>query len=255
MDSTATPTPTPFDPAATAANVALSNYYLAIILIVAAIVVIVIALGFAWIYHRKALEVIMSAVSRGAQVGSPADGGATTLGNGPRIVGPSSATPSEEVFFGLADVDASKTVAWTAEGGSPSAGGEHTFTTMFAAEGEYIVEVQIVGEPQPLTRTVTVGTPAGSAPAPIAIPFVLKNWGRLVIVLFGVGVIAALMATAVISAEAGIGILGALLGVGATAAASGGGGGGGGGGGTAGTSPPSAPAPDNGSALDRRAKN
>lgn len=257
VSSTATPTPTPFDPAATAANVALSNYYLAIILIVAAIIVIVIALGFAWIYHRKALEVIMSAVSRGAPVGSPTVSEVTTLGSGPRIVGPSNGKPSEELFFGLADVEAGKTVAWTAENATPSAGDAQTFTTTFATEGEHAVRVDVEGLPETLEKKVTIGVAPSAGAAPIVIPFILKNWGRLVIVVFGVGVIAALMSTTVISAEAGIGILGALLGVGATAAASGGGGGGGGGGGNAGnggTPPPSPPAPDTGSVLGHRGK-
>ncbi|WP_141932406.1 PKD domain-containing protein [Microbacterium sp. SLBN-146] len=219
----------------------------------AAITVIVIALGFAWIYHRKALQIIMSAVSRGAILGSPVNEDVGARGVGPRVVGPSCGKPSEEFFFVLIGVDASTAVKWTAADGSPSSGDEQTFTTKFAAGGDHTVQVAIDGVAEPLTKTVTVGAASGSG-APIAIPFVLKNWGRLVIVLFGVGVIAALMVTKTISAEAGIGILGALLGVGATAAAAGGAGGDTV---TSGVQPPSGDSgtvPDSGSVLGRRGK-
>lgn len=64
-------------------------------------------------------------------------------------------------------------------------------------------------------------TATASAPA-LVIPFVVKNWGRLVIVLFGVGVISALMATKILDAAAGVGILGTLLGAGAVSATTGG---------------------------------
>lgn len=217
------PTNTPFDPAATSANIALSNYYMAIILLVAAIAVIVIALAFAFLYHRRALEVIRGAVAKGQNVKTESSEIVKGLGADARIKGPKTGAPGEELLFGLAGVDSGKTVNWHAKMASPPSQGGQTFTTTFPKAGEYTVEATIEGFPDPLQRTVTIGAAAAtSAPVPVVIPFVLKNWGRLVIVVFGVGVIAALMAMRVVSAEAGIGILGALLGVGATTVAAGG---------------------------------
>ena len=212
------------DPATTAANVALSNYYLAIILLGAAILVIVIALVFTWAYHRRALEVITAGLARAGEGGAFAvvDGGVGALSTGVQIKGPTHAAPSEELFFGIVGA-AGRTVVWTAEKSTETSGTGQTFMTSFADPGVYEVSATVEGESESVTKKVTIGAAAPKSASPITIPFALKNWGRLVVVLFGVGVVAALMATAVISAEAGIGILGALLGVGATAAAAGGG--------------------------------
>lgn len=214
------PSSTPFDPASTAVNIALSNYYMAIIFVVAAILVIVVALVFAHLYHRRALNVIATAVRKGQTVATTSDEVARGLGDDARIKGPTSGAPNEELLFGLVGVESGKTINWGAVGATPSSQGGDTFTTTFTKAGRYTVKATVEGLTESLTREVIIGTATGNAAStPVTIPFVLKNWGRLVIVLFGVGVIAALMSTRIISAEAGIGILGALLGVGATAVA------------------------------------
>lgn len=218
------PTPTPSDPASTAANIALSNYYLAIILIAAAILVIVIALAFALLYHFKALDVITSAVKKGAPLATlPSEEVTTQSRGGPVIVGPGAGDVSEDLAFAVQNAPDGADISWIAEKATTSSGQGSAFVTSFAKAGQYRVTAR-VGDTGEVTKEVTIGgTPAASTPsAPIVIPFVVKNWGRLVIVLFGVGVISALMATRTLSAEAGIGILGALLGVGATAGSSGG---------------------------------
>jgi hypothetical protein len=237
------PTNTPFDPAATVANAALSNYYMAIGILIAAIVVIVIALGFALLYHRRALEVIAVAVARGQGVSTESDEVAKGLSTDARIKGPKTGMPNEELLFGLAGVESDKTVNWRADKATPSSQGGATFTTTFEKAGEYTIEATVEGLPDAVKHSITIGAATtAAAPTPVVIPFVLKNWGRLVIVLFGVGVIAALMSTRIVSAEAGIGILGALLGAGATAVATGAAPGDGG----SATQPPASAAPSSG---------
>lgn len=229
------PGPTPFDPASTAANVALSNYYLAILLLCAAVGVIALALGFAWAYHREVLRVVHGAVTGP----NPAPLGTTNDEVGVQsseaeIVGPDRAEKAAELVFTVRNVASAANVTWVAEGSTTSSHSGSTLVTTFTADGEYKVEAtypeQVDGstETRTLTKAVIIGPhPAASAAAnsqgpPIAIPFVVKNWGRLVVVLFGVGVIAALMATRVLESAAGVGILGTLLGAGAVAATGGG---------------------------------
>ena len=77
-----------------------------------------------------------------------------------------------------------------------------------------------------LTGAAAVVIPAPVSPPPetpatagLVLPFVMRNWSRFVVVVFGTGVVAALMFAGVITAQGGIGLLGPLLGVGAVTAA------------------------------------
>lgn len=219
-----TPSPEPLDPASTVANVALSNYYLAVTLFIGAIVVIALALTFAWMYHRAALTTIQKMAKSGKQAVATTSEDALTEGvdSEPAIVGSSAGTKAEDLMFTVTNLADGDTVTWDVSGATfHEVDSGRTIVAQFAADGTYKVRASITGktgakrELEP--KEVKVG-PQTAAPAPaIVIPFVVKNWGRLVIVLFGVGVIAALMATQILDAAAGVGILGTLLGAGAVA--------------------------------------
>jgi hypothetical protein len=218
----ATPEPTPASPT-TAANVALSNYYLAVLLLGAAVDVIIIALIFAFNYHAKLLTVINAAVTNNGQVVLSHSEKVTPLGPEPTIAGPDTGNPSAALAFATQLVDALD-ITWTAEGGTPDSGTGTGFVTSFDKAGTYMVSAKYTtseGAPRSLDKKVIIEAPAtvGAATATaIVLPFVIQNWGRLVIVVFGAGVIAALMSTGILDAAAGIGLLGALLGVGAVTA-------------------------------------
>lgn len=224
------PGPTPADPAAV--DVALSNYYLAVGLLVSAIVVIILALAFAWLYHRDALRVIekLATTEGGPPVGI--DSGAAVergVRVGPAIVGGSTGQKDTALMFTVENLPDDATVAWDVEGATiERIDGGRTILATFAADGSHKVAATVTqadGNRIELeAKEVEIGPKPGAAASapPIVIPFVVKNWGRLVIVLFGVGVISALMASQILDAAAGIGILGALLGAGAVSATTGG---------------------------------
>ncbi len=194
-------------------------------------VVIGICLWFVFRYHQQLLATIDHAVKAGAagpisaedhgvgvQSREVTDGGVT-------ITGPSTAVSGEEVTFTADGLTGGETLAWTVSGdvgADPAAGGDATFTTRFATAGTATVALDLVGGTAPAPLTVTVTAPA-SAPTTgakgVVLPFVVRNWGRLVVVLFGAGLVGCLMALGVIGSEGGVALLGALLGVGAATAA------------------------------------
>ncbi|MEV5071246.1 hypothetical protein MRBLMI12_002873 [Microbacterium sp. LMI12-1-1.1] len=226
------PSSTPGDPATGAVDVALSNYYLAIGLLLGAIVVIVLALVFAWLYHRDALRTIEKlATTPGAPPVAIDSGAAVERGIhvGPAIIGSNVAHKDTAVMFTVEDLADGATVSWDVQGATiEEIDGGRTILATFAEDGTYKVRATVTDaggtETELEPKQVTIQPPvAASAPAPaLVIPFVVKNWGRLVIVLFGVGVISALMATKILDAAAGVGILGTLLGAGAVSATTGG---------------------------------
>lgn len=222
MARATTPTPPPGIPTE-AANVAVSNYWLAILLLLASVVVILIALVFAYTYHARVLTVIALAVNRGATVKSDSDD-VVAQSRDTEIVGPNAGIPSESQVLTVTAPEGAD-VTWLAEGGDPNVATGAIFVTRFHKAGRYRVAATIAGSnggASTLSKDIIIGAPAGASAAPsIGLPFVMKNWGRLVVVLFGVGVISALMAATILDAAAGIGILGALLGVGAVTATSG----------------------------------
>ena len=243
--TTSTPSPTPSAPALTAAQAA--GFNLGLFVLIASVLVVVLALGFALLYHEKLLRVIRMAVRAGQPVAtavkpvveqSPAEGVNGDEVPTPRIIGPRTGAPEAELVFAIKDAQAEDTVEWAAEGGTPPTAPPTTatdelkpcFVVSFNKAGTYVVVATVARQDGATTHRieyiVSVGASgsekSGAAPgaAAITLPFVISNWGRLVIVIFGVGVVGALMASAVIAEATGIGILGTLLGVGAAAAMS-----------------------------------
>lgn len=223
----ASPSPSPTSGPGAQADITLSNYFLATLLFSGAIVVIILALAFALIYHKMILRVIRKAAKRGAPVISEVDGvGIQSKVTQPvetKISGPKDGAPSAKLEYTLEGVTAGATVTWVAENGDPSKGEGPTFATRFDKPGSYRVTAtatESAGSTKDYPKDVTIAAPGGTAGSPIVLPFVIKNWGRLVIVIFGVGVISALMSTKILDAAAGIGILGTLLGVGAATSGS-----------------------------------
>ncbi|MFU8946185.1 hypothetical protein ACLRGF_05555 [Mycetocola zhadangensis] len=193
----------------------------------ASVAVIIIALVFAFNYHAKILNVISMAVANGQKV-EPSSDDAVIQGAETSIFGPEVGVPSAKLEFVVVGVDAGLLVSWIAEGGAPASDEGMSFVTLFEKAGDYKVTATYTdadGSTHSLEKTVAIAAPAPApAAAAIALPFVIKNWGRLVIVLFGVGVVSALMSAKILDAAAGVGILGVLLGVGAVTATSGTGG-------------------------------
>ena len=224
-----TPEPTPVDPTS-AANVPLSEFYLAAVMgplvLIASIVVVAIALRFAYRYHSKLLDVVKTAVLHGQVVGASNDDsvhGASAQSSAPEIVGPSAGAPSEKLAFVVNRLDPTIPIDWTAETGTPSSISGPNFVTSFAEAKTHTVLASYTdaqNRSHELRKEVTVGVsaPSASPAAPITLPFVVKNWGRLVIVTFGVGIVAMLMVTRILDPAAGVGVLGTLLGVGAASA-------------------------------------
>ncbi len=232
--TTPTPSPTPSAPAFTAAQAA--GFNLALVVLIASVIVVVVALGFALLYHEKLLRVIRMAVKAGQPVAtavqpvvehaSAGDAVAAEVTT-PYIVGPRTGEPGAELAFAVKGDADDSTVSWTAEGADPSVAEKPSFVTAFAKAGNYVVVATLKDSAGSVTHRVEYIVSVGatdvekkqgtSGAAAITLPFVISNWGRLVIVIFGVGVVGALMASAVIEEATGIGILGTLLGVGAAA--------------------------------------
>lgn len=235
--TTPTPSPTPSAPALTATQAA--GFNLALFVLVASVLVVVLALGFALLYHEKLLRVIRMAVKAGQPVATavkPVVEQSSTPESGtrsaitPYIVGPRTGEPEAEMAFVVRGDADDSTVSWTAEGADPNSAEKQSFVTAFAKAGNYVVVANLKDSAGSVTHRIEYIVSVGAAEserkkspsgvAAITLPFVISNWGRLVIVIFGVGVVGALMASAVIQEATGIGILGTLLGVGAAAAMS-----------------------------------
>lgn len=71
---------------------------------------------------------------------------------------------------------------------------------------------------KPSDEASTTPSAVARAGASLQALFSMRNWARFVIVIFGVGAVSALLFGKIITSEGGIGLLGALLGVGATSA-------------------------------------
>jgi hypothetical protein len=191
------------------------------VFVVAAVVVIAIGLVFARQYHERLLATIDLAVERGqagpisttnesALTETRTRGGAV-LG----VTGPATVEVGQRATFEATGADEAGDVTWSVEGGGavPSSGRGTTFDVTFSMPGRAELTVA-------RTDGLTATAPVEVVAAPraegegVVLPFVIRNWARLVVVIFGVGAISALMALGVLSAEGGIGVLGALLGIG-----------------------------------------
>lgn len=202
-----------------------SRVVVAAVFIVAAIAVIAIGLYFAYGYHQRLLRSIDTAVQYGA-TGPISTSNEDSLAPRPRSMsvvgatGPPSVEVGQNVTYEATGTTEPSTVTWSIEGGgpTPSGGQGASISVTFSQAGTAVVTPTQEGlESVPLTVTV-VARPAASSREGVVLPFVIRNWARFVVVIFGVGAISALMALSVISAEGGIGLLGALLGIGGAAA-------------------------------------
>ncbi|CAN5302826.1 hypothetical protein BH11ACT4_BH11ACT4_10630 [soil metagenome] len=233
-----TPTPTPTSGPGAPADLTLSNYFLAVALLIAALLVIVIALRFALVYHTRLLRLLTLVVRKGNATVVTESNDAVDRSIAPseapaaRVVGPGNGAPGSQLVFALSDATPSD-LKWSSTGGTPSTSTAPSYVVTYAKAGTYTVNATYTLSSGGTTKEVSISREIsiGAVPksASITLPFVIKNWGRLVIVIFGVGVISALMAVKVLDAAAGVGILGTLLGVGAVTATTGDGGGSGGG--------------------------
>jgi hypothetical protein len=190
-------------------------------------VVIALCLWFVFRYHQQLLATIDKAVARGAAGPiSAEDHGvgvqSREVAGGVKITGPSTVTTGAQAMFTADGLSGGETLSWTVDGdvgADPAAGGDQTFTTTFAKAGTATVALDLVGGTAPPPLTVTVTAPAVDGAKGVVLPFVVRNWGRLVVVLFGAGLVGSLMVLGVIGSEGGVALLGALLGVGAATAA------------------------------------
>ena len=227
----ATPSPSPTSGPDAKLDVVASNFVIAGFLLGGSILVIAVALGFAFSYHTKLLEVVKFAVKyNGARIGTESSNVAAlrsllqSVDSGSDIVGPETGAPSKKLQFSLNSTDIVPPISWTTKDGDPQTFEGATFATRFDSVGTHEVTATYTDSTNvshPFSKNVTITAPAPTPAPSIVLPFVIKNWGRLVIVIFGVGVISALMSTKILDAAAGIGILGTLLGVGAVTATSG----------------------------------
>lgn len=219
----ADPTPSPTPDVGGALTMSGAGVLLAVVFFLGSIAVIAIALAFAFQYHAKLLDVINTAAkSNSVRIGSESSTVGALAGT-PQIEGPEAGAPSAKLEYSLAGVDPGTTISWTAVGGDPASGNGAGFATRFDSAGTHEVSVEYSDAQnvtQSLTKNVVIAEKV-SGPPTIVLPFVIKNWGRLVVVILGVGTVAALMALRIIGAEAGVAILGSLLGFGVATATSG----------------------------------
>lgn len=203
-----------------------SGYHpgIAALFLAAAFLALASGLLFSYLYHRKLLEAIpgimRAAAGTTSVTSTDSEAIASTFAEGDfDIDRPPVVTKGKKAMFNARN-SADRTVTWTAAGAgvAPEAetGAGVTFGVTFAEAGPATVTAKVDG------ATASVGfevqEAASASVGGIVLPFAVRNWGRLVVTILGVGVIAALMALNVVSGEGGIGILGALLGVGAAAA-------------------------------------
>ena len=223
------PTPTPSTTTAVV-NVTLSNYWLATGIVIATVVVIALALAFMWIYHRRALRTleVLASTPGAPPIGVMSqDAYGSQFTQQPKvIVGSVDGQKGVGLMYVIKDVDDGDAVTWDIPDADVEVVSNSAVIAKFKKDGTHTVNAKVVDAAgtdlpvQPMTVTIKPQTVA--APG-VVIPFVLKNWGRLVVVLFGAGVVAALMATKILDSAAGIGVLGVLLGAGVASTATGGG--------------------------------
>jgi hypothetical protein len=224
-----------------------------------AFMVIAVGLYFSFRYHDRLMRLIRLAIRRGTpftlsneDVGASGTASVQARVDTLKIKAPSAVKANEPAKFELAEVPDGVDVGsleWSVESGGMTVT-THTgpaLTHTFEKAGTYTVSVVTVDGAKSGSVDVTLAD-ASAAPSPgvPVFPFVMRNWSRFVVVIAGTGFVSALMFADVISAEGGIGLLGALLGVGASTSAapdpaSTGGGDSGGDTGGSGTTPPAAP--------------
>lgn len=215
-------------------NATTVNNAMGVVALAVAFGFLALALGFSLLYHRRLLNTIDLAIKRGAKVSTrtdPALDGPHPDLQGREVVGESGISGPDTATVGVAadfevenysSDDPTKPVTWSVEGGNalPKEGTGPSITFIFTEAGNATVTASADSK-NPITKKVAVkaaAVPSTSEPGGIVLPFVLANWGRLVVVTMGTGTVAALMTWGVISSDGGIGVIGTLLGAGAAAA-------------------------------------
>ncbi len=196
------------------------------VFVLAAIIVIGIGLLFSHRYHERLLQSIDAAIRLGKvdTIATSNDSSldATRTRGAPQIgvTGPTTVEVGQTAVYEAVGASDPNAVSWSIEGGdaTPSVGQGASIGVAFSKTGSAVVTAAQEGSTSaPLSVDVIASTKVGGREG-IVLPFVIKNWARFVVVIFGVGAIAALMALGVVSAEGGIGVLGVLLGVGGATA-------------------------------------
>jgi len=199
----------------------------AVLILIFAALLVVASLGFIYLYHRRLLNSIDQALAEGQTVGTVDDSigvqgfrANVATDSGIAIAGPADAVAGKPTKFSSTGIPAGATISWTVEGveADPTTATTADFTTTFKASGAATVKLAVTGQPAVAPLSVAVKNAATTTTPSVVFPFAVRNWGRLVVVIFGAGLIGALMVLNVISGEGGIGILGALFGVGAATA-------------------------------------
>lgn len=214
------------------------NYLLAYFFAFIPGIIVLFLLIFLYFYHAKILKVIEKAVLKGtvrpittteSSIITQGDASTKTQSvapdSGPPVAmsGPAFAQIGRELVYELTGITDPTGVIWTAEKGEPSiTENKLVFRTEFKTAEKHTVSVEYTSASQTatLTREVII-TGADNAIPTVSLPFVVRNWGRLVVMIFGLGTIASLMAAGALDSVAGVGILGTLLGVGAVISTSG----------------------------------
>lgn len=227
------PTPTP-SPTTTAVNAALSNYWIAVAILLVTAVVIVLVLTFMWLYHRKALDTLTTIATTpgGPPVGIESnDAFSDTMSLVRRIVVVGSAEGQKGIglMYVLQGLEPNEKAEWKVDGATVEVVANNAAIVKFTKDGTHTVDATVMTKTdddkwesiaQPVRPLkVTIAPAKATAATAIMIPFVVKNWGRLVVIILGAGLISTLMALRVLDSAAGIGALGVLLGVGVTTTA------------------------------------
>lgn len=234
------PSPSPENPSAPTDAPASVNLGLSTFMLIASFVVIATALYFAIKYHKALLDFMHKALARGTAytgtLGSAysenaiplSDGDTNAQGNAPDalIIGPPTGVSGQELIFVLDTkfFDDSSTpqrlldVHWSIDNTPVEGTTTHFLKHTFEQSGVFVVEATVDNKSIP---PFIVAITAPIAASGLSLPFAIQNWGRMVVLLFGLGVVGALIASRALSSEAGAGLLGALLGIGAATAGSG----------------------------------
>lgn len=234
---TSSPEPNPSPESSPAVPAASSSGFLSLptFMLVASFAVIALALFFAMRYHKALLEFMATALAGGTVYGGKSekayvaqrgiDAPRSDKAPDAHIIGNATAAPGQELLFILSaplfDEQEPRqlvNVQWSVDGASVDGNTTYFLKHAFKKSGPHVVEATAGDHAIAPFPVVISGGKAGSGPS---LPFAIQNWGRMVVLLFGLGVVGALMASTVLSSEAGAGLLGALLGIGAATASSG----------------------------------
>lgn len=182
-----------------------------------------IGLIFAYVYHNRIFNAIDKAISYGQPIGETSNSDVFKQNSLARAI--TSISGPNDVITGtqVAYLAPASDVEWSIEGdvdGEIATSTDALVVTFRKAGPATIIATKDGDSMFPFYLPISV---RDSAPndSGIRLPFVMQNWGRFVLVSFGVGLLGAMIVWDSITAEAGIGMIGTLLGVGAASASTG----------------------------------